>query len=363
MKTRRSKLTDWINIVWTLAWRDIFDSIKNRTVLGLIITLCVIMLMPKLMSIMFVQPAKTLPVFDQGNPDIVEILANDPEFDVVRLKSMEEMSALLNNSLHADIALVVPDDISLAMGTGEPLVLQGYSTWEKRLRVQDAAEKLEDRITQMMGQVVDIQVDGNFIFPPEEMGVMLGMVTITAVTIIFTMGLILVPNLLFEEKQTKTLHALLISPASIGQVVWGKAIAGMFNIIVTAALVFLFNWTAVVHWEIVILFAIANGIFGVAVGLVLGSFFESQQEVVALTTLIMLLFIGALFIHLIQVDVPPIIETIIPWVPSIGLANISHMAYTQSYAINVIWENLISTIVLSVILYALTVWKIKRSDV
>jgi ABC-2 type transport system permease protein len=168
---------------------------------------------------------------------------------------------------------------------------------------------------------------------------------------------------MFEEKQTKTLHALLISPASIGQVVWGKAIAGMFYIVVTAALVYIFSWSEVVHWEIAILFAIANGIFGVAIGLVLGSFFESQQEVIALTTIIMLLFIGALFIHLLQIDVPAIIETIIPWIPSIGLANISHLAFTQSYSLSVVCGNLISTIVLSGLLFILVAWKISRSDV
>jgi ABC-2 type transport system permease protein len=64
-----------------------------------------------------------------------------------------------------------------------------------------------------------------------------------AVTIMLTMGILLVPTLMLEEKQTRTMDALLVSPASISQVVIGKAIAGFFYILVTAAIVYLIYWT------------------------------------------------------------------------------------------------------------------------
>ena len=59
---------------------------------------------------------------------------------------------------------------------------------------------------------------------------------------ILMMGIFLVPSLLFEEKETKTMQALLVSPASIGQVVVGKALAGAFYILVTAVMMFAISW-------------------------------------------------------------------------------------------------------------------------
>ena len=50
------------------------------------------------------------------------------------------------------------------------------------------------------------------------------MLILNTVSLIMIMGLMLVPSLLLEEKQTKTMDALLISPANIAQVVIGKAL-------------------------------------------------------------------------------------------------------------------------------------------
>ena len=85
--------------------------------------------------------------------------------------------------------------------------------------------EFEALIEEILDQPVRIQIEGNIVYPPHDSGLWLLMVTITPVIVILMMGISLVPALLFEEKQTNTMSALLVSPASISQVVVGKALA------------------------------------------------------------------------------------------------------------------------------------------
>lgn len=198
--------------------------------------------------------------------------------------------------------------------------------------------------------------------PASTGGLALGMVTLNAVVMILMMGMFLVPNLLLEEKQTRTIQALLVSPASIGQVVAGKALAGGFYILVTAALVFGISWADVAHWGGAILFVIAGGLFSVAVGLVLGSFNDRQQDMVGPMAVLMLVLVGALVAKLLGVQLPALVEGILSWVPSVALAEVCRAAFLESVPITLVLANLGMVLAVSLLLYGVVIWKVRRSD-
>ena len=176
------------------------------------------------------------------------------------------------------------------------------------------------------------------------------------------MGVQLVPTLIFEEKQTKTMDALLVSPASISQVVVGKALAGLFYVLVSAGVMFAINWAGVVHWEVALLFVLGIGVFSVGVGLVLGSFFERQQDVASLTVLLLVVFIGALFVDMLGLDMPAVVQAMLAWVPSVALAEILRFVFLESTPWVQVWTNLGSVLGISLLLYGGVVWKVRRSD-
>ena len=158
------------------------------------------------------------------------------------------------------------------------------------------------------------------------------------------------------------MEALLVSPTSISQVVVGKALAGLFYVMVAAVVVFAINWSGVVHWEMALLFMLGIGVFTVAVGLVLGSFFERQQDVVGLTMLLIVIFIGTLFVDMLGLDIPMAVQAILPWVPSVALAEILRFVFLE----NIPWEaalvKLGRVLAISALLYAVVVLKVRRSD-
>ena len=158
------------------------------------------------------------------------------------------------------------------------------------------------------------------------------------------------------------MQALLVSPASIGQVVIGKALAGSFYILVAAALLFAITWIDVIHWDMAILFVVCTGFFSVGVGLVLGSFFDKPQDTVGWMTALLLLLVGAILVRMLGMELPALVENILPWVPSVALAEICHAAFSEAVPRTQILANLGIILPVSLLLIALVIWRVQRSD-
>jgi ABC-type multidrug transport system permease subunit len=318
--------------------------------------------MPKLLPYIFEQPAPVLPVYEVGESSLIAGLQDGSLLSVVQVRSEQEFSLALCNALYPEIGLRIPADYDQLMAAKGTLELQGYVCWSRRFQVSELLPKLESQLLQSLGRPVTIQIEGNFVYPPSNGALLMSIATLNLVVVILMIGIVLVPNLLFEEKQTKTMQALLVSPTSISQVVIGKALAGLFYILVTAVVVFGISWADVTHRGVVVVFVIAGGIFSVAVGLVLGSFYEKPQDVAGWITLLLMVFIGAVFVKMIGLDLSPLVAGILPWVPSVALAEICRLAFAENAPMTLIISNVCILLAVSLPLYAMVAWKIMRLD-
>jgi ABC-2 type transport system permease protein len=327
----------------------------------MVIMLSIILLMPKILPLIFEQPQTMVPVYDMNDSLLVAEMKTNPDISVQELHSEQELQAALCNALYPLIGLRIPADFDQTIIAGERVEFQGNVCWGKRFQVSELQSNLEEMLSQTLGRPVIIHILGNIVYPPSDNVLSLSLSIVNSVLSILIMGIYLVPSLLFEEKETKTMQALLVSPASIGQVVTGKALAGSFYILVTALMIFAISWAEVVHWDLVMLFVIGGGFFSVAVGLMLGSFFEKQQDVVGWMTALLLLLVGAILVKC-WGELPALVQGILPWVPSVALAEICRASFTQAVPAAEILTWLTVVLVISLPLYALVIWKVRRSD-
>jgi len=209
---------------------------------------------------------------------------------------------------------------------------------------------------------VIVNLDGRIVFAPQEGSLLLSITNINTVLMLLMMGIFLVPSLLFEEKETKTMQALLVSPASIGQVVLGKALAGVFYILVTALVIFAFTFAEVVHWEMALLFVVCGAFFSVAIGLLLGSLFDKQQDMVGWMTGLLLFLVGAILVQSLNMQMPVIVKQILPWLPSVALADICRAVYSDVVPGAQILIDVLDILVISLPIYAVVIRRIRRSD-
>lgn len=353
---------DNLNIIWTIASKDIVDALKNRVVVSMIIVLSIILLLPKMLPLIFDQPQTVLPLYDLGDSNLAARLQNAPALSVQKVHSDQEFRMALCTGLFPEIGLQTPLDFDQVIAAGERVELQGYVCWGRRHEVSALRSKLEAMLTESLAQPVSIHTEGNIVYPPSEGVLFLSMAIMNSVLMILMMGIFLVPSLLFEEKETRTMQALLVSPASIGQVVIGKALAGLFYILVTAVMIFAISWADVTHWGTVLLFVIGGASFSVAVGLVLGSFYEKQQDIAGWMTLLLLLLVGAILVNMLGMELPALVQSILPWVPSVALAAVSRASFSENVSTSMVLSSLGIVLAVSLPLYALVIWKVRRSD-
>jgi ABC-2 type transport system permease protein len=365
MKITIEKLIDNIYIILTITFKDIIDALNNKLILSMIVGLSVMLLVPKGLSLIIVPPYTDVVVYDPGNSTIIAILHDSPLHRVRQADTIDELEQIigaLGFGLGAEVGIAVPSNFDQRMGSGEQIELDGFVNWSNRTEITRIKLEFEDQIEELYGQPVHINFAGNLVYPQYGSALILGILTITIVSMILMIGITLVPYLLIEEKQTKTIEAMLVSPVSITQIVTGKALAGCFYVLVTAAIVFIFYWSGVVNWGLAILFVIGAALFSVAVGLVLGSFFERQQEIGGWIMVLLIVFIVAMFVDMLDLQLPAFIQTIIPLVPSVALGEVFIAAFSVGTpAVQIIW-NLVSIILISLVMYTIVIWKIRGYD-
>ncbi len=356
---KQHNLGNDLNTIWTIASKDILDALKNKVVVSMIIMLTIILLVPKLLPLIFEQPQLMLPVYDRGDSRQIALLNTAPDLNVLTVRSEQEIKSILCSSLYPEIGLTIPDNFDQLIASGGQTEVEGYVCWSKRFQIDELVKKLENRLSQELNQ--QMKINENILFPSSERVLPLSITTINSVLMILMMGIFLVPSLLIEEKEAKTMQALLVSPASIGQVVMGKALAGGFYILVTALVMFTITWVDVIHFGLIAVFVFCGSIFSVAVGLILGSFYEKQQDMVGWITAILIILVGASFVKMLDMELPLFFNTILPWVPSVALSEICRAIFMESVPTNQIVTNLLIILAVSTPLYGIVIWKVQRS--
>lgn len=360
-KLKRS-LVESLNIIWVITSKDIVDALKNRVVVSMIVMLGIMLLVPKALPYIFEQSQTVVPIYNMADVSLMTDLKDITSLSIQEVRSEQELKLSLCSAFYPEIGLEIPADIRQVMAAGEQVVIQGFVCWGKRHQVADLQPRLEEALTQSLGEAAVIHLEGNFFFPPTEGVLSLSLTTVNSIVLILMIGIFMVPSLLIEEKETKTLQALLVSPASITQVVAGKALAGCFYILVSGILIFLISWIDVIHWDLVFLYIIGNGIFSVAVGLLLGSIFEKPQDMAGWMTTILLILIGTVLIKTFGIELPALITSVTNWIPSVALAIIYRAALSETYSALQIWTSFGSVLIVSLLLYIEVIIILRRSN-
>ncbi len=365
MNTNKEKFSDNLNIIWTIASKDILDAIKNRMIISQIVAVTLILLTVKALSWAIQPPYTPIMIFDPGNSSLTQALDDSPDFSVQRAVSLEELQGVIGNmgfGLGPELGIEVSSNYDQDLDSKNNLEINGYVSWANRTKASRLKAEFESAFLVVTGQPIIVNLEGHIISPPTEIGLLGGIITVFAVTIVLLMGVILVPTLMLEEKQTRTMEALLVSPASINQVVIGKAIAGFFYILVTAAIVYIIYWTGVVNWGLTLLFVLGSGLFSVGLGLLLGLIFKNQQEMTGWLSLTIVVISGSIFVVLIGLEMPAWLDTLIHWLPSVALAKIFWASFSTQAQIAQVLRNLGIVLVTSGILYGFVIWQVRRLD-
>jgi len=111
----------------------------------------------------------------------------------------------------------------------------------------------------------------------------------------FLVGTSLVPGLMAEEKEKKTLRMLMVAPASFADVVAAKLLVGLVYQLLLALLVLTIKGSFAGQVPLLLLFALLGSIFSVSLGLLIGCIFQTTTTAGAFSGMISFIYILPVF--------------------------------------------------------------------
>jgi ABC-2 type transport system permease protein len=183
-----------------------------------------------------------------------------------------------------------------------------------------------------------------------------------AVIVIMMVGMVLIPNLMLEEKKTRTLDALLVSPASSGQIVIAKALAGLFYGLVFIALVFALNSNFIIQWWLALLAVLLCALFSVIMGLILGTLIETHQQLILIANVIMFPLLLPVFLSMMTDLLPAWLIAIMHWLPPVATSDLLLTSFSDQAVLAQSLPRLALLLAVVVALLAWETWLVRRQD-
>ena len=126
----------------------------------------------------------------------------------------------------------------------------------------------------------------------------------TQILVMFVIGFILVPLLLVEEKESRTMDMLMASPAGWRQLLAGKTLAGLAYCLCAGLVIVLINLQLIVHWEIMLPAVLLTSAFVVSAGLLIGSLANSPTSAAVWGSPLLILMVASVLMDIFPGLVP-----------------------------------------------------------
>ena len=312
-----------LRIIWSITFKDLLEALRNKNILAVILpALFVIVLYRFMPAITADDGPPVLHVYDFGNPVVLSILEDSPAFKLYVYESEDKMLYYLSNGEQPELGLVIPEGFDNAIQTEQNLKLQGYMLHFFPIdQVSDLRNYFEDELSYLLGLPVSIQVDHQVQLQPETHGITI-LASMGFSFVLLMVGMIVIPHLILEEKQNKTLEALLVSPASGTHIVLAKSLTGLiFTLLVYGIGLFLFR-SMIVHWWLVFIVGLLGALFAVALGLLLGILVDTRQQLILWAWVGLVPLFLPMMLSFMDDLLPNRIIQILKWVPSSAMMRV-----------------------------------------
>lgn len=319
-----------LRIIGAIAAKDILGALRNASALGAILSVLFVIVMYRyLPNLTAAQEVPLVAVYDVGDSTLAAILENNPNMQTRLYPNEAAMKERLTHQDTPALGLVIPENFDQTLADGGTPALIGYMmVWVTDADAQALQQTIEGEIAADLGVAIPIDLSTNRVYATPESGGLSVSVGLSLVFTVVIVGITLPPNLILEEKKNKTLDALLVSPATVGQVMVGKALCGLLYTMVGAALGFLLNQAVIMHWWLVILTAAIGALFSIGLGMLLGTILETQQQYMIWAWFLLMPMMLPMILYLLDDLVPDIVVRIFAWLPTTLQLNLYRAAFS-----------------------------------
>jgi len=353
-----------LRIIWAITAKDIIDALKNKNSLAnIVMVLFMVLFFKEYDNWLHADDPPNLLLYDAGSSSIVAKLENSSVLDLYQYDSPERLAEVVSGGDAREIGVEIPAGFDQMLAAGGALELEGYVVdW---VSDDDAAEiraEFETELSQVAGQPVSIKLDGNRVAARPEAGGPIISATISLMYVVLMLGVGVVPHLMIEEKNDKTIDALLVSPARSSHLTVAKALTGLFYILTSAVFVYGINAIYINHWHVAILVVLVGALFGTAFGLLCGTLFEVRSQLSLWGFVALALLLLPVFLSIMTDIIPQTALTIMDGVPSVALGKAFWVACSATAPLADYGWRLAYVLLWALGMLAAVAWLVRRSD-
>jgi ABC-2 type transport system permease protein len=315
-----------LHVVLAIARKDVVDALRNLYVLFGIILPLGFWLLFKVVMPSGDTKIGPVAVFDQGNSRLVQQLKEQPLMEnVIETRSLDELAQAVRKEAVGGLSLPTDFDEAIAAERSPEVTIlingrRGGGELAAFRRLIDA------QVREMAGRppaarLVELDVsDTEGRAKSEGFNFQTYLLPMMLVLALAMTGLFVVPMLLVEEKEKGTLKAIMVSPATYGDVVAGKAAAGLFYTLVVAVMLIVLNDGLRGNVALLALAIAVGSLFLIEVGLLMGAILSTSNQVNTWSTMVILLLTSPSWT--VGVWEPKSVETIFRLIPTYYLAQL-----------------------------------------
>jgi ABC-2 type transport system permease protein len=290
-----------LGIVSAITRKDVVDAIRHKYLLTALVTpLAVALLFRVLLPGVGGRNLLTVVVYDAGGSGLVAELRKTPHITVVDAASADAIAGEVERR-KATGGLVVPVNFDADLVAGKQPQLNVYVNNKKNAFEQGGFRRLVEQMVRSFAKQpeparlvwVDVDKEANEGIRGANLEQML-----LPLLLILTFGMVaafVVPLLIVEEKEKRTLDFLLSSPASLKEIIVGKALTGGVYTILIAGLLLGINRQLIKSWSLTVLTVVLGLLFVVGVGLVLGSLLKDTMQVNTWASVVLMVLLAPSF--------------------------------------------------------------------
>ncbi|GHO43681.1 ABC transporter permease [Ktedonospora formicarum] len=289
--------------ILAIARKDALDIILNKTTLFALLSPIFIALLYALFSNVFGEHSTKMLIYNPGNSRVEQAVTSYfSKVDITRAASAEDVTnAFGTDGSHKDssyaLGLIVPASFESQIAQGQKPKLGLYLNGDQGVVSYDRTA-LTSIITSYVTAVKDPQplnLTLATINPPQAkesvQSVLEPMFAVMGLLLSFMTGISLVPTLMVEEKEKKTLRMLMVSPASFSDIVAAKLLVGLGYQLLLSFVVALTLKGFTGDIPLTIVFILLGSCLALTIGLIAGSIFQSGNGVGAFSGVVSMLFL------------------------------------------------------------------------
>jgi hypothetical protein len=209
MYTTFEKFSNNLRITLAIATKDSLDTIQNKTLLAVFVGLSFMVLSTQALPLLLkVNPIPKAVIYDTGDSIILNGFKSSKQFEVHEDSSQQELETMLSEAPETMLGLVFPEDFNQRLASNQaaqandPLEVTGFVMhWASSPETRRLQLFFEQRLGELTGNPVHIQISTNRVFPQPDSDGQPFMTAMMLAMVILIMGSFLVPFLISEEKE------------------------------------------------------------------------------------------------------------------------------------------------------------------